>query len=79
MLFVYEYLYYDKLRQEIILIISLIYVPFLQFGFGTKGIYIEDWFVAIPFAVVIVCYDEGRKFLFRTLGKESWIYDKFYF
>jgi sodium/potassium-transporting ATPase subunit alpha len=65
--------------QEIFLIGLLVHVPGLNYAFGTLGIVAVDWFIAIPFAIFIIFYDEFRKYLCRTLGKESWFYRYFYF
>jgi sodium/potassium-transporting ATPase subunit alpha len=65
--------------QEIILIALLTYAPFLNYAFGTEGLDAVDWFIAIPFAIFVVIYDENRKYWMRTLGKESWFYEYFYY
>ena len=65
--------------QEIFLIILLVYVNFLNYAFGTRGFDAPYWFVGIPFAILIIVYDETRKYLCRTLGKESWFYQNFFF
>ena len=65
--------------QEIILIALLTYAPFLNYAFGTQGIDAVDWFIAIPFAIFVIIYDENRKYWLRTLGKESWFYEYFYY
>lgn len=65
--------------QEIFLIVLLCYAPFLQYAFGTLGLDGIDWVVAIPFAAVIILYDENRKFWLRYFGKESRFFELFYF
>ncbi len=64
--------------EEIVLIICLVYVPFLNVGFGTAPIAWDDWLVGIPFAVAIFFYDEGRKYLMRTYPDSRFKY-WFYF
>lgn len=61
------------------MIIALVYVPFLQFGFGTRGIVVQEWFIAVPFAVFIIFYDELRKLMFRAYGKETWFFKNLYY
>lgn len=65
--------------QEICLIALLVYAPFLNYAFGTRGLDAIDWVIAIPFAVAVVIYDENRKYWFRKLGKNSWFYKNFYY
>jgi len=65
--------------QEIVLIVALVYAPFLQYAFGTRDIGGDPWGIGIPFACGIVLYDECRKLIFRMLGKESWFYKHLHF
>jgi sodium/potassium-transporting ATPase subunit alpha len=65
--------------QEIFLILCLVYIDFLNLAFGTRAFDGKYWLIGIPFAVFIVIYDESRKYLCRTFGKESWFYKNFYF
>jgi sodium/potassium-transporting ATPase subunit alpha len=66
------------LLQETTLIAALVYAPFLQSAFATKDIAGEDWGIAIPFAVLIVLYDETRKWWVRNNPnhwfKQYWYY-----
>lgn len=54
------------LVQEIVLIVLLVYAPFLQKPFGTKPFVPWVWGVMVPFALAIWIYDECRKLAFRT-------------
>jgi sodium/potassium-transporting ATPase subunit alpha len=65
--------------QEIILIALLTYAPFLNYAFGTEGLDAVDWFIALPFAVLVIVYDELRKYWLRRLGADSWFYQHFYY
>ena len=72
--------------QEVMLIVCLVYVPFLQHGFQTMPFAGEAWLLGVPFAMCIVFYDEWRKYIFRTSteedffgGKEGWFYENFHF
>jgi sodium/potassium-transporting ATPase subunit alpha len=65
--------------QEIILIALLTYAPFLNYAFGTEGLDAVDWFIALPFAVLVIVYDELRKYWLRRLGADSWFYQNFYY
>ena len=65
--------------QEIILIALLVYAPFLHYAFGTANIDGVDWLIAVPFAILVIIYDETRKYWLRRLGKDSWFYKTFYF
>jgi sodium/potassium-transporting ATPase subunit alpha len=65
--------------QEIILIALLTYAPFLNYAFGTEGLDAVDWFIALPFAVLVIVYDELRKYWLRRLGTDSWFYQHFYY
>ncbi|CAM9220448.1 unnamed protein product, partial [Ectocarpus fasciculatus] len=57
------------LAQELVLIVALAYVPFLNYAFGTLGIRGIDWAIGIPFSVGIIIYDELRKYFIRQVGK----------
>jgi hypothetical protein len=65
--------------QEISLIVLLVYVPFLNLAFGTEAFVGEAWLIGTPFAMLIVLYDEGRKWCFREYGEQHWIYEYFHF
>jgi len=65
--------------QEISLIVLLVYVPFLNLAFGTEAFVGEAWLIGTPFALLIVLYDECRKWCFREYGEEHWIYEYLHF
>jgi hypothetical protein len=65
--------------EEVVLIICLVYVPFLNVAFGTTGIRAVDWAIAIPFAFGILAYDETRKYIMRNVGENHWFYRCFFF
>ena len=65
--------------QEIFLIALLVYAPFLNYAFGTIAMDPIDWLIAVPFSVLVIIYDENRKYWFRKLGKNSWFYKNFYY
>lgn len=64
---------------EVILIVLLVYAPFLNYTFGTRPIGATEWFIALPFAFFLVFYDECRKYIFRTYGPNTWFYKNFYY
>jgi hypothetical protein len=49
----------------------LVYVPFLNIVFGTAGPRFWYLTLGIPWALLIFCYDEGRKALLRRYGPGS--------
>jgi len=49
----------------------LCYVTALN-GLGTRPIAFVHWLPALPFSVLILAYDEVRKYLMRTLPKDNW-------
>lgn len=55
------------------------YVPGLSTGLGTRAIEIQHWFPAMPFAIVILGYDEIRKYVMRLQGEEGWVYINTYY
>ena len=65
--------------QEISLIVLLVYVPFLNLAFGTEAFVGQAWVIGTPFALLIVLYDECRKWCFREYGEQHWIYEYFHF
>jgi sodium/potassium-transporting ATPase subunit alpha len=64
---------------EVILIVLLVYAPFLNYTFGTRPLGASEWFIALPFAIFLVFYDECRKYVFRTYGNQTWFYKNFYY
>lgn len=65
--------------EEILLIVLLVYAPFLQYAFQTFPMDGVDWLVAIPFSVGIVLYDEVRKYWLRKVGPDHWFYKRFHY
>lgn len=72
--------------SEILLVSWLAYCKPINIGLGTRNIRLVHWFPAIPFAIFIFCFDEGRKALMRatsrvktdaitrqTIREEGWI------
>jgi len=53
------------LIEELLLGLCLVYVPFLNTAFKTVSIDFEMWCYAIPFALLILFYDEVRKYFLR--------------
>merc|ERR1719167_1372519 len=55
----------------------LCYCPGLDVGLRMYPLYFSWWLPAIPFSILIFCYDETRKFILRkkraTIGHGSWI------
>lgn len=65
------------LLQETSLIVLLVYVPGLHYAFSTEAIHPQSWGIGVPFAVVLLLYDECRKFAMRTYPDsdfKKWIY-----
>lgn len=52
--------------QEVSLIILLVYVPFLNSAFGTEPMEGYEWLIGFPFALLILGYDELRKYIIRS-------------
>jgi len=65
--------------SEIMLIMLLVYAPFLNFAFSTHPITFVEWLIPLPFAAFLIFYDEVRKYLFRRWGTESEFYKNFFF
>merc|ERR1712088_749258 len=55
----------------------LCYCPGLDVGLRMYPLYFSWWLPAIPFSILIFCYDETRKYILRhkrkTMGHGSWI------
>jgi sodium/potassium-transporting ATPase subunit alpha len=51
----------------------LMYITPLNKPLGTRPIRFVHWLPAVPFSIFILCYDEVRKYLMRTRGKNNWI------
>lgn len=68
----------------------LVYVPPLNLVFKTRPMRVEHWFIAMPFCVVILMYDELRKYLLRKPDpkenpeardtyEKNWVYRNTYY
>jgi sodium/potassium-transporting ATPase subunit alpha len=58
---------------ETVLGIVLCYVPIANVALGTAPLVFAHWLPAMPFCIVILAYDETRKFFMRNLGKDNWV------
>jgi len=58
---------------ETVLGMALCYIGPLNVALLTRPIAFEHWLPALPFSVLILSYDEVRKFLMRNLGKDNWV------
>ncbi|KAK1737538.1 sodium/potassium-transporting ATPase subunit alpha [Skeletonema marinoi] len=56
---------------EVMLVLFLCYCEPLNVGLGTRNLRLVHFFPAIPFAILIVCFDEARKALMRMTSRES--------
>ena len=56
---------------EILLVAWLAYCKPLNDALGTRNIRLVHWFCAIPFAILIFVFDEGRKALMRATSYEK--------
>ncbi|WP_455278787.1 cation-translocating P-type ATPase [[Eubacterium] cellulosolvens] len=61
---------------EILLIIALVYLPFLQPIFGTASLLPQHWLFPIIFAPTILLADELRKFIYRRNNLNPLSHDK---
>merc|ERR1712115_404631 len=61
----------------------LCYCPGLDVGLRMYPLYFSWWLPAIPFSILIFCYDETRKFILRKkraeIGHGSWIERETYY
>lgn len=64
---------------ETVLAILLVYVPPFQLVFRTRGLSFDHWLPALPFCVVILFYDEVRKYLLRALPENNWFKENTYY
>merc|ERR1712038_1446865 len=64
---------------EILLAIFLSYTPGMDKGLRMYPLKINWWLPAIPFSLLIFCYDECRKFLLRRLPPGNWIERETYY
>lgn len=59
------------IATEIALVLSLAYFKPFNIALGTRNIKMVHWFCAIPFAVIIIVFDETRKALMRITSIET--------
>jgi len=57
----------------------LSYTPGMDKGLRMYPLYWQWWLPALPFSLLIFCYDECRKYLLRRLGPGSWIERETYY
>merc|ERR1712003_266928 len=57
----------------------LSYCPGMDKGLRMYPLYFNWWLPALPFSVLIFCYDETRKYLLRRLGPGSWVERETYY
>jgi len=57
----------------------LSYTPGMDKGLRMYPLYFYWWLPALPFSLLIFCYDECRKYLLRKLGPGSWIERETYY
>lgn len=58
---------------ETVLGAALCYIEGLNVPLGTRPLAFVHWLPAMPFSILILSYDECRKFLLRNLGKDNWV------
>merc|ERR1712166_475109 len=56
---------------ETLLAAWLAYFNIFALAFGTRNIKLTHWFPAMPFSMLIFCYDETRKYLMRATSPVS--------
>jgi magnesium-transporting ATPase (P-type) len=61
----YNFVLNIGLVEELCLGMALVYVPFCHEAFKTKDLDFEMWCYGIPFSILILVYDECRKFFLR--------------
>merc|ERR1712038_1297684 len=64
---------------ETLLAIFLSYTPGMDKGLRMYPLKINWWLPAIPFSLLIFCYDETRKYLLRRLPAGNWIERETYY
>lgn len=55
---------------EVLLVLFLCYCKPLNVGLGTRNLRLVHFFPAIPFAILIFCFDEARKAVMRVTSSE---------
>lgn len=64
---------------ETVLGAALCYATPLNGPLGTRPLSFVHWMPALPFAILILAYDETRKFLLRNLGPDNWVLRNTYY
>merc|ERR1739846_259322 len=64
---------------ETLLAVILCYTPGMDKGLRMYPLKINWWIPAMPFSVLIFCYDECRKTILRRQGLQSWIAKETYY
>jgi magnesium-transporting ATPase (P-type) len=62
-----------------LVVVLIIYVPFLHAVFNTNDLRGMYWLLPLPLMLVVFWTDEIRKWLIRHLGTQSWIYKHTYY
>jgi len=57
----------------------LCYWTALHTALGTRAIAFVHWLPGVPFSIMILVYDETRKYMMRNLSKGNWIYRNTYY
>jgi sodium/potassium-transporting ATPase subunit alpha len=58
---------------ETVLGAALCYIEPINKPLGTRPLAFVHWLPALPFSILILTYDETRKWLLRSLGKDNWV------
>jgi len=66
------------LLLETLLCLFIAYTPGID-KIGTAPIRFTHWFPAMPYFILIVLYDEFRKYFLRNLGPNNWVYRNTYY
>lgn len=57
----------------------IVYVPALNTIMDTRPLHFLHWIPGMPFAALILTYDEVRKYLIRNTGKDNWLLRNTYY
>jgi len=69
----YNFVLNVGLVEELVLGMALVYVPFCHEAFKTKDLDFEMWCYGVPFSILILVYDECRKYFLRR--ERAYYYD----
>lgn len=67
------------LMFETVLGCALCYIEPINTPLGTRPLAFVHWLPALPFSILILTYDEIRKWLIRSLGKDNWVQRNTYY